>query len=335
MSTPVKIRGIYTTALTKVLLDSGYKIVDPSPEIQERFSLAPISKPPEILVKDQEDHQGIEIIGEADRICRLWEMLQPRLLDVALLRLKPLTEPEQETLEELAGPKELVLARCELGGASKGSLDLIRSSVVPTLTYHHRLRMIHPKKLEKAERQLGKQPHLKEELGRTLFRDIILTPLSKAGVVRLEHIKISGTPVRPREGILLESKGERFLIKRSFFSGRYDGLGQTIEEGDYGITEVQEGAWYVKHAYYSKDGRPKGEYYNVNTPVEVFPYGARYLDLEVDVVRPVGGEPFIVDREDLALLARDGMIGADLEKKAAKVAEGLVERLKRGEGGNG
>ena len=182
---------------------------------------------------------------------------------------------------------------------------------------------------------MEKQPHLKEELDSSLFQEVILTPLSKAGVVRLEHIKISGKPVRPREGILLESKGGRFLVKRSFFSGRYDGLGQMIEEGDYGITEVQEGAWYIKHAYYSKDGRPKGEYYNINTPVELFPYGARYLDLEVDVVRQVGGEPFIVDREDLALLARDGMIGAKLEKKAVEVAESLMEKLRQGEEGNG
>ena len=340
MNTLVKIRGIYTTALTRLLLDSGYAIADPSPEIQKRFSLVPTHRLPEILIKDREDHQGVEIIGEADGICRLLGDVQSQLLDMALLRFEALAESEKDLVDELEASKEFVHARLEFGGVSKGSLDLIRSSVIPSLTRHHRLRIIHPKKLEKAEKQLGKQPQLRKKLDRTLFQEAILIPLSKAGVVRLEHIKVSGKPVRPREGILLEAKRNQILVKRSFSQGRYDGLDLPIEEGDYGITEVQEGAWHVKHAYYSKEGRLKGEYYNINTPVELYPYGARYLDLEVDVVRRVGGKPSIVDREDLALLAKDGGIGVGLEKKALEVAESLLERLiqegeKRGIGEKG
>jgi len=325
MKTLVKIRGIYTTALTRLLLDSGYAIADPSPEIQERFRLALTHKLPEILIKDQEDHQGVEIFGEADEICRLLGNIQPQLLDVALLRFEPLAESERELLDELESSKELVHARFEFGGASKGSLDLIRSSVVPSLHRHHRLRILHPKKLEKAEKQLGKQPQLKEDLERTLFQEVILTPLSKAGAVKLEHIKVAGKPVRPREGILLGAKGNQIMVKRSFSQGRYDGLDLPIEEGDYSLTEAEEGAWYVKHAYYSKEGRLKGEYYNINTPVELYPYGARYLDLEIDVVRRVGERSFIVDREDLAVLAKDGSIGAGLEKKALEVAQNLLK----------
>ncbi len=328
MKTLIKIRGIYTTALTRLLLDSGYAIADPSPEIRERFSLVPTHRLPEILIKDQEDHQGVEIFGEADGICRLLGNIQPQLFDVALLRFQPLADPEKELMDELESSKELVHARIEFGGASKGSLDLIRSSVVPSLPRHHRLRILHPKKLEKAEKQFGKQPHLKEDLGKTLFQEVILTPLSKAGVVKLEHIKIAGKPVRPREGTLLEAKEDQILVKRSFSRGRYDGLDLPIEEGDYSLTEVQEGAWYVRHSYYSKEARLKGEYYNINTPVELYPYGARYLDLEIDVVRRVGERPLIVDREDLAVLAKDGSIGVGLGKKALEVAEGLLKKLK-------
>ena len=101
------------------------------------------------------------------------------------------------------------------------------------------------------------------------------------------------------------------LVKRSFSQGRYDGLNLPIEEGDYGITEVREGSWCVKHSYYSKGGRLRGDYCNINTPLELYPDGARYL--EVDVVRKVGEKPVIVDRKDLAVLARDGSIGENPE----------------------
>ena len=178
------------------------------------------------------------------------------------------------------------------------------------------------------ERQLGEHPQFAEELDRQLFEEEILLPLSKAGVVRLEHVKLSGKPVRPREGLLLESSGGRILVKRSFSQfGRYDGLDLPIEPGDYSLVEVREGDWFVKHTYYSKADRLKGEYCNVNSPVELYPYGARYLDLEVDVIRRAGEAPFIVDREELAVLAKDGLIGPGLEKKALEVADGLLKNM--------
>ena len=54
---------------------------------------------------------------------------------------------------------------------------------------------------------------------------------------------------------------------------------------------------------------------------------ARYLDLEVDVIRRAGEAPFIVDREELAVLAKDGLIGPGLEKKALEVADGLLKNM--------
>ena len=326
--TRVKIRGIYTTALTKLLLDLGYSIADPSPEIQQRFRMKPIQELPQILIRDSEDHHGVETFGEADGICELLGDLQPELLDAAILRFEPAAESAKELPEEMEGSNEFVRARLEFGGASKGFLDLVRSSVVPSLSLHHRFRIIHPKKLERLEKELGDRPQIAWELDRKLFDEEIMLPLSKAGVARLEHVKISGKPVRPREGVLLESEGGRILVKRSFSQhGRYDGLDLPIEPGDYSLVEAREGDWSIKHAYYSQAGVLKGEYCNVNTPVELYPYGARYLDLEVDVIRRPGEAPFIVDREELAILAKDGLVGPGLEKKALQVAEGLLKRM--------
>jgi len=329
MAKGIKIRGIYTTAFTRLLVDSGYRIADPSPEIRQRFELGPAPKAPDILIKDREDHQGVDLIGEADGISGLLKTIQETLIDAALLSFEPLGEGEAELIDELEASRELSHARLELGGASKEKLDGLRASVVPTLARHHRLRILHPKILERAENQLAERPELKSNLEKALFQEAILLPLSKAEGVRLEHIKMKGKAVRPREGVLVEGKGSRIVIKRSFSQGRYDGLNLPIEGGDYGLTEAQEGAWHLKHTYFSKDGKLKGEYYNINTPVELYAYGARYIDLEIDVVRRAGESPFIVDREDLALLVKEGKISRQLEKKAVEAAEQIVGEMQR------
>ena len=327
MAKAIKIRGIYTTAFTRLLLDAGFRIADPSPEIRQRFELGPIPKVAAILLKDREDHQGIDLIGEADGISGLLKPIQETLLDAVLMSFEPLDEEEAELIDELEASRELSHARLELGGAAKEKLDGLRASVVPTLDRHHRLRILHPRILQSAEDQLRKRPKLKSKLEKALFQEAILLPLRKAKEVRLEHIKIKGKPVRPREGVLVESKQSRVVIRRTFVQGRYDGLNLPIEGGDYGLTEVQEGAWHLKHTYFSREGRPKGEYYNINTPVELYAYGARYIDLEIDVVRRAGESPFITDREDLALLVKEGKISRRLEKKAVEEAEQLAGEL--------
>ena len=49
------------------------------------------------------------------------------------------------------------------------------------------------------------------------------------------------------------------VFHRSFSEGRYDGLDLPIERGDYGLTEVKEGSWIVKHSYYSMEKELKGD----------------------------------------------------------------------------
>ena len=190
MAKAIKIRGIYTTAFTRLLLDSGYRIADPSPEIRQRFKLGPAPKAADSLLKDREDHQGIDLIGEADGISRLLKTIQETLMDAVLLSFEPLAKGEAELIDDLETSRELSHARLELGGASKEKLDGLRASVVPTLARHHRLRILHPRTLEKAENQLGKRPKSKSNLEKALFQEAILLPLRKADGARLEHIKI-------------------------------------------------------------------------------------------------------------------------------------------------
>ncbi len=331
MDQSVKIRGIYATALTKLLMDSGYIIVEPSADIQERFGLQPNkARTPDVIIQDRRNRQGVDLIGEADRICPLVQLLQEKFLDTALLEFASFAEgflEESESVEEAQEAKDIDSAHLEFGGFSKEVLDRIRSAVIPTLPRHHRLQIIRPKILEQAEKKVKLHKEKKKQLGEDLFKEEIIAPLRKAGVVRLEHIKLSGKPIRPREGALVEASPKKLVIKRFFSQGRYNGLALPIEKGDFCLTEAREKSWFIRHSYFDREEKLKGEYYNINTPVELYPYGARYLDLELDVIRRPGEKPFLTDREQLAVLVRKGLISAALEKKALEVAAGLMKKM--------
>lgn len=58
-----KIRGIYTTALTKMLLDNGFEIVQPSLTIKKRFELSDNMAMPDAQIEDRYDLQGIRVLG--------------------------------------------------------------------------------------------------------------------------------------------------------------------------------------------------------------------------------------------------------------------------------
>ncbi len=331
MGPRVKIRGIYSTALTGLLLDAGFSIADPSPEIRDRFRLPAAARgdSPDVFIQDRRDLQGVTLIGEADRVCPLVRLFQQKLLDAALLEFAPVSEEvaEEFASEEARPLRDIDRAYFEFAGAAKQVLDRVRSSVLPTVANHHRLQIIRPKVLAAAEKKLGDRQENKRKLERDLFLEEVIFPLQKAGPVRLEHIKPSGKPIRPREGVLLEANPQSITVKRFFSQGRYDGLDLPIEKGDFCVSEVREKAWYIKHSYYDQKEHLKGEYYNINTPVELYPYGARYLDLEIDVIRRAGEKPRLIDRQELSLLTRKGLIAPRLENKAAKVAEEIMERL--------
>jgi hypothetical protein len=273
----------------------------------------------EVLILDREDRQGIEVKGEADHVCEVLIHMQESLLDAIIVSFLPTDHSEP-----------LVIANLELPGGAKEKLDRVRSSVVPTLKNHHRLKIINPDLLESAEIEFCRHPEDANGLEKRLLREAILDPLIKEGMVRLEHIRPSGKPMRPRLGILQSVRENRVVFKREFSKGRYDGLDLPIRKGDYCLTEVREGQWYIRHSYFSKEHLPIGEYFNINTPTELYPYGARYVDLEVDVIQRAGENAFPMDREKLEVLARKGCITKDLQNKVLLVHKQLLRGLNRG-----
>jgi len=311
----VKIRGIYTTGLTKFLLDSRCSIVDPSREVLSRFGIE-FSRSPtiDVSILDRSDRQGIILEGDPERTAEVMEALRNALLDVISRRVTP---PEN---------KDTAIYDVEFPFLSKASLDRMRGEVVPTMEGHHRFRIIASEYIDLVEREAEKYPFKMGKMEEVVKKRLILDALERGKGLKIEHVKPEGKVIQLQEGKItfLSDDKKEMLIRRAFKGGRYDGLGLPIVKGDYGITRVKEGDWLVKHSYYSIKGTLKGHYWNINTPVEFYPEKIRYVDLHVDVVMKGGGRPEIIDREQLEGLVERGYIKRELSLKALEVAEALM-----------
>ena len=318
--THIKARGIYATALTRLFLDMGYGIAQPSAEICERFQIPRNEAAGDISIIDRDDRQGIQVFGRENLVDQLIPCLWQALLDI-VVRKEPVLDGSAESGEEQ------ILCNIEFPGASKAVLDGLRARVLPTLRHHHRLRIIASEDLDLMEREIERTPHKAKRLEREFMDRFLYQPLKNHGVLRLEHVKPEGGILELREGEIVSLSEGELMVRRRFRKGRYDGLDLVIETGDYGITEVVEGAWSLAHRYFSKGGSLKGEYMNVNTPIELYPDRIRYVDLHVDVVRRGREGPRIIDQEKLESITRKGLISPRLQKKAIEISRHLLDQL--------
>jgi hypothetical protein len=312
----VKIRGIYTTALTKLLLDSRFSIVHPSPEVLSRFGIEwPVSPTVDVSIQDRSDRQGVIIEGDAFRTAEVVEGLKNALFDVVSRRL---SSPEN---------KDTAIYDVEFPSLSKADLDRIRGEVVPTLRGHHRFRIIASESVDLVEGEVERYPLKMAKMEAALRKRLILDALEEGKGLRIEHVKPEGSLIQLRGGEItfLSADKTEMTIRRTLGTGRYDGLGLIIEEGDYALTRVKEGDWLVKHSYFSAEGDLRGHYWNINTPVEFYPDKIRYIDLHVDVIlEKERGKLEIIDRDQLERLALEGYIKEELADKARELAEALT-----------
>ena len=82
----VQVRGIYTTALTKMLLENGFEIVNPSLAIKKRFGLSENSSVPDMKIKDRYDLQGIRVLGKREAVEKFQSILHSNLEDALTRR---------------------------------------------------------------------------------------------------------------------------------------------------------------------------------------------------------------------------------------------------------
>ena len=136
-------------------------------------------------------------------------------------------------------------------------------------------------------------------------------------VISIEHVKLDGKVFHLGKALIEAFNRHESLIRfRRVFEkkGIYDGLKTEKEPGDYAVTEAKVGEWHFKTEYFSKGGRYKGTYINLNTPIELYPRGIRYVDLEVDVCVWPNGRVEKLDEEKLKEAVAEGIVTQKLVK---------------------
>jgi predicted transcriptional regulator len=169
-------------------------------------------------------------------------------------------------------------------------LDDIRRKVIPTVKYHHMLKLSYGKELDEIEK-------VNSEKCPILFIEKLIKD-----EIEIEHVKIN-KKILLNKGKLINKNirdcGYKLILYRKIISnGVYDGLEVPKEKGDYDIMEIDSNKWFEVHKYFSINNLIKGVYINISTPPELLLGKIRYLDLEVDVIVKDNGEILIKDYEE-------------------------------------
>ncbi len=86
-----RVRGIYATAITKILLDNGVQITQPTQPIIERFKITnPTYQPPDVTIKDLDDKNGVVIIGDPDVGRKIINIFTDIIPEIIIKEHKPL-----------------------------------------------------------------------------------------------------------------------------------------------------------------------------------------------------------------------------------------------------
>ncbi|MCW1296658.1 MAG: ribonuclease E/G [Candidatus Parvarchaeota archaeon] len=205
---------------------------------------------------------------------------------------------------------------------SKAKLDRIRNSVEKTIEGHHLLKSGNLCELaDFADSLIGEIEEKKiiEKISAVIKEELPRVGNKYQVVVK----KLNGTE-RTVHGVISEMN-DFVKIKRNLKAGRkYDALDMEIEEGDYALTFIKNGAWLMKNEYYNKDGKLKGKYFSITTAIELFPKFARCIDLELDVVENSNGERKIIDMEIMEEKIKEGVISKKMGDKAIEIANRIM-----------
>lgn len=164
-----------------------------------------------------------------------------------------------------------------------------------------------------------------------LFQKTILKEYPEVGsIIEIEHVKLDGIVFHLGEALIESFDNANSVIEFSRVfrrEGIYDGLKTRKEPGDTAVTEAKMGEWYFKTQYFSKNGNSKGTYVNLNTPIELYPYGIRYVDLEIDVCVWPDGKIEVLDEEKFEDTVREGLVTGKLTEIVREKLQEILKNL--------
>ncbi|MDQ2050519.1 DUF402 domain-containing protein [Natronolimnohabitans sp. A-GB9] len=219
---------------------------------------------------------------------------------------------------------------CWFGRESRLALDNRRREVETTMAGHHRIKA--------ADRAASAAVDFAEAVCDAPGEDgfpfgVVSRQFGPTMGDRIEigHGKPDGRCISLGRGEVTDwdADGSITLERSMRGGGTYDALGVPKEDGDVAVTKFREGRWWYPTTYKDEDGTAKGTYVNICTPVELFPDGARYVDLYVDVIRQPDGTVDIVDAAELEDAVDDGHVSDELYEKAMNVAEAVERALSK------
>ena len=310
------IRGIYSTALIKLLQDEGFTTVNPTRSQAERFGITLRSEADAELIDSSADRSCVEIRGLREVVESVLAVLQKSFNDLIILR------------SELS--EDLMRARVGFPNEAKLKLDELRSLVAYTVPYHHYCRAGGEglsSMVSIAEDLVEKGIVPAEEMSRSFREQVCKISPRMGSMVKIIHIKPNGKKLIIGPGkTVWRGEGKARIMRRIVGFGVYDGLGVKKSPGDYAVTKVSKLQPWIKTSYYSISGELKGHYYNISTPISLYPSIIHYFDLEVDIVVKPNSEPEIIDTDALERAVQENRISEDLKKKALRIAEEIASK---------
>jgi hypothetical protein len=324
----IRLRGIYTTALTALLLEQGYTIVDASSTIQKQLRIPHRETPEDVNIFDRRNRQGVVVEGEHASVRRVIQSLQNALPHALFF---PASREAWATGEgedcQLDIPCALpVRYLAEFSATVKGQLDHLRSHTVPTIPGHHALKIVDSVAVDEAEAELMEDPRQGEILAQKLRQDLVYQHFQSGTDILVRHIKAGQSPIELRGHIKSCQSGLLVMVRHFQGGGVYDGLGLPIEAGDWGAILLKEGEWVTVRQYFRQQGALVGVLYNIGTPVEFYPDHLRYVDLELDVVRLPDGASRLEDVGVLVDKLARGLLPPALGEEAIRAAVRLLQR---------
>lgn len=140
MTVRVRVRGIAATALTKILMDTGYVIVQASKVIQERMGIPLNTSPADVTVKDA-DPDELLVIGFPDKARKVLDTLvdvlkgvfvwKPKLNLHSTVVAKVVKRENNRCILELPYGLKTVLDNCRFQEGSLETVSIVKAPVKP------------------------------------------------------------------------------------------------------------------------------------------------------------------------------------------------------------